>query len=55
MTNVNIARHGMHTCLKVYISSYLSVIYNHFKSLFLHKLKNIYIVILFILYNIHDF
>jgi len=27
MTNANIARHGMHICLKVYISSYLSVIY----------------------------
>ena len=27
MTNVNIARHAMHACLKVYIYSHLSVIY----------------------------
>ncbi len=33
MTNVNIARHGMHACLKVYIYRHLSVIYiilNHY-------------------------
>lgn len=42
MTNVNIARHGMHACLKVYIYRHLSVIYIIFNHYFTQIEKYLY-------------